>query len=181
MARSLTKEENQIHTLGTLLAAGEDKSWKVRLAFARNFAKFAESFGKDITDNNLIQTFTLLLNDNEAEVKHAAINNIQDCLSNLSTEKICNLLLPTLQSAYADGTAQFKAGAATALCEMAVVIGKDTTNQKVVLILLELLKDENSEVKLNVVGGLVKIAKVVGQEMLTSGLLTTLSNMTKDG
>ena len=64
---------------------------------------------------------------------------------------------------------------------MAVVIGKDTTNQKVVLILLELLKDDNSEVKLNVVGGLVKIAKVVGQEMLTSGLLTTLSNMCKDG
>jgi hypothetical protein len=44
----------------------------------------------------LIQTFTLLLNDNEPEVKHAAINNISDCLPNLSTEKICNLMLPTL-------------------------------------------------------------------------------------
>ena len=37
MAKTLTKEENQIHTLGTLLAAGEDKSWKVRLSFAKNF------------------------------------------------------------------------------------------------------------------------------------------------
>lgn len=61
MAKSLSKEENQIHTLGTLLAAGEDKSWKVRLAFAKNFANFAESFGIEITDNNLIQTFTILL------------------------------------------------------------------------------------------------------------------------
>jgi len=112
MAKYLSKEENQIHTLGTLLAAGEDKSWKVRLAFAKNFAAFAESFGKEITDNNLIQTFTLLLNDNEAEVKHAAINNISACLKNLSTEKICNLMLPTLQNAYADATSQFKAGAA---------------------------------------------------------------------
>lgn len=41
MANYLSKEENQIHTLGTLLAAGEDKSWKVRLAFAKNFAAFA--------------------------------------------------------------------------------------------------------------------------------------------
>jgi len=80
MAAYLSKEENQIHTLGTLLAAGEDKSWKVRLAFARNFSKFAASFGKEITDNNLIQTFTLLLNDSESEVKLAAINNIIDCL-----------------------------------------------------------------------------------------------------
>ncbi len=54
MAKYLTKEENQIHTLGTLLAAGEDKSWKVRLAFAKNFAHMADSFGKEITDNNLI-------------------------------------------------------------------------------------------------------------------------------
>ena len=115
MATHLSKEENQIHTLGTLLAAGEDKSWKVRLAFARNFADFAASFGKEITDNNLVQTFTLLLNDNEAEVRHAAINNISKCLNNLSTEKIGNLMLPTLQNSYADATAQFKAGAATAL------------------------------------------------------------------
>lgn len=43
-----------MHTLGTLLAAGEDKSWKVRLCFAKSFAKFAEAFGKEISDNNLI-------------------------------------------------------------------------------------------------------------------------------
>ena len=76
MAGNLSKEENQIHTLGTLLAAGEDKSWKVRLAFAKNFSKFANAFGKEITDNNLIQTFCELLHDNEAEVKLAAIMNI---------------------------------------------------------------------------------------------------------
>ena len=133
------------------MAAGEDKSWKVRLAFAKNFAAFSDSFGKEITDNNLIQTFTLLLNDNEAEVKHAAINNISNCLVNLSTEKICNLMLPTLQNTYADGTAQFKAGAASALSEMSTIIGKEFTAQKVLPILQELLKDDNSEVKLNVV------------------------------
>ena len=86
------------------MAAGEDKSWKVRLAFAKNFAAFADSFGKEITDNNLIQTFIMLLNDNETEDKHAYITNISECLKNLSTEKICNLMLPTLNNAYADGT-----------------------------------------------------------------------------
>jgi serine/threonine-protein phosphatase 2A regulatory subunit A len=50
---------------------------------------------------------------------------------------------------------------------MADVIGKDYTSQKVVPILMELLKDDNSEVKLNVVKGLVKIAKVIGVELLS--------------
>ena len=54
MAQYFTKEENRVHILGSLLNAGEDKSWKVRLCFARNFAKFAEAFGSDITNNNLI-------------------------------------------------------------------------------------------------------------------------------
>jgi len=108
-----------------LLAAGEDKSWKVRLAFARNFSDFANSFGKEITDNNLIQTFTLLLNDSEPEVKLAAINNVQLCLMTLSSEKINNLILPTLQNTYPDANAQFKAGAAQALGGMAKVLGKD--------------------------------------------------------
>ena len=116
MAKYLSKEENQIHTLGTLLAAGEDKSWKVRLAFAKNFADFAKSFGEEITNNNLIQTFTTLLADNEAEVRHAAISNIVPCLESLSVEKIQNLLLPALQSHYPDNTAQFRAGTAQSLC-----------------------------------------------------------------
>jgi hypothetical protein len=54
MAKYLTKEENEIHLLNTLLAAGEDKSWKVRLAFAKNFAELVDAFGKEITDNSLI-------------------------------------------------------------------------------------------------------------------------------
>lgn len=55
-----------------------------------------------------------------------------------------------------------------ALCEMSGIIGKDYTSQKVIPILLELLKDDNSEVKLNVVQGIVKIAKVSGTELLNS-------------
>lgn len=96
MARYLTKEENRVHTLGSLLNAGEDKSWKVRLCFARNFAQFAEAFGRDITDNNLIQTFNQLLSDNELEVRNAAITSLSNSLQNLGAEKICNILLPTL-------------------------------------------------------------------------------------
>ena len=46
---------------------------------------------------------------------------------------------------------------------------------------MNLLKDENSEVKLCVVSGLVKIANVIGQDLLTQNLLTALTNMTKDG
>mmetsp|Transcript_30059 Transcript_30059/g.40710 ORF Transcript_30059/g.40710 Transcript_30059/m.40710 type:complete len:539 (+) Transcript_30059:52-1668(+) len=180
IAAHLSKEENQVHTLGILLAAGEDKSWKVRLAFAKNFAKFAESFGKDITDGNLIQTFTLLLTDNEAEVKNAAIMSLSQCLKNLSSPKICDFILPTLTNSYADAQVSFKAGTATALCEMAALIGKDYTMTKVMPILMELLKDDNADVRLNVTSGLIKICAVVGPDILTSNFVSQITQMTKD-
>ena len=46
---------------------------------------------------------------------------------------------------------------------------------------MELLKDDNSEVNLNVVEGLTYIAHVLGADLLNPQLMTTLSNMTKDG
>ena len=180
MASHLSKEENQVHTLGTLLAAGEDKSWKVRLCFAKSFAKFAEAFGKEISDNNLIQTFTLLLNDNEPEVKNAAITSLSLSLRNLSTEKICNLILPTLQNSYADSQTSFKAGVALALCEMSHIVGKDYTMSKILPILTELLKDDNAEVRLNVTQNLIKLADIVQTDLLSPSFLTILSIIMND-
>lgn len=114
----------------------------------------------------MIQTFTLLLQDSEFEVKLAAINNITDCLKYVSTNKINELLLPTIMNSYADGTPQFKAGAASALCNMASLCGKDYSVQKILPILLELIKDDNSEVKQNVVEGMIEVCTVVGIDNL---------------
>jgi len=43
---------------------------------------------------------------------------------------------------------------------MATILGKEQTNKEILPILLELLKDENAEVKLNSINGIVKIANV---------------------
>ena len=105
-------EDNRVHTLGTLLAASEDKSWKVRLAFAKSFPNFANVFGKDITDNNLVQSFCNLMHDNEAEVRVAAVSNVNEtCLNCISAAKIKDVVLKEIEVSITDSTAQFKAGA----------------------------------------------------------------------
>lgn len=91
------------------------------------------------------------MTDPEPEVKNAAITSLSHSLKNLSVEKICNLILPCLQQSYADSQTSFKAGVALALCEMAAIVGKDYTQQKINGILVELMKDDNAEVRLNVV------------------------------
>lgn len=63
---------------------------------------------------------------------------------------------------------------------MAHIVGKDYTLTKILPILMELIKDDNADVRLNVVSGLLKVSQVVGPEILSPSALTTLSNMTKD-
>ena len=63
---------------------------------------------------------------------------------------------------------------------MASIVGKDYTVSKIISILMDLIKEENSEVKLNVCNGLIKVAQVMGPEILTPTFLTTITNMTKE-
>lgn len=74
IVKLLNKDENKTHMLPVIIAATEDKSWRVRLALSKNFADLTEAFGKEITDMSLIQIYTTLLRDVECEVKTASIN-----------------------------------------------------------------------------------------------------------
>jgi serine/threonine-protein phosphatase 2A regulatory subunit A len=44
----------------------------------------------------------------------------------------------------------------------------------------ELLKDDNSEVKLNVIDGVIKVSKVIGSDFLQQPILQSLIELTKD-
>ncbi len=180
IAKYLTKEENQLHAIGPLLVTGEDKNWKVRLTFAKNFAELADAFGKEITDSNLIQTFSMFLSDSEGEVKDAAIHSLSKCLKTISAERVISYVLPNIQSMYLDASSSFKGGLANTLCSMAPIVGTEATNSRLLPILLELIKDEDGDVRLNVSKGLIKLAEALGNDLLTESVIQSLSQMTKD-
>ena len=46
---------------------------------------------------------------------------------------------------------------------------------------MDLIKDENADVRLNVAQGMIKLASVIGPELLNTTFLSTLTYMTKDG
>jgi hypothetical protein len=46
---------------------------------------------------------------------------------------------------------------------------------------MDLLKEDHYDVKLKVIEGFLKIAKIIGPDILTQPFLLALSNMTKDG
>lgn len=63
---------------------------------------------------------------------------------------------------------------------MAPLVGKNYCISTVIPILLELMKDDSSEVRLNVAGNMVKLSSVVDSALLTPAFLQILTKMTKD-
>lgn len=107
LAKILQKDEVKIHLIPLIIAATEDKSWRVRLALSKNFAELTEAFGKDVTDVSLIQIFTNLLRDCENDVKIAALGSLSNFIKSISPEKI-SILLPPIQNLAKDGSANVR-------------------------------------------------------------------------
>jgi hypothetical protein len=54
---------------------------------------------------------------------------------------------------------------------MATSVGKDVTNMKILPILFDLVKDDNPNVRLSVINGLIKLADVLGTDVINSNLV----------
>jgi serine/threonine-protein phosphatase 2A regulatory subunit A len=92
VARILTRDENKTYIMPLIIQAAEDKSWRVRLCLARNFADIAGNFGKEVTDMSLIQTYGNLLKDSEVDVKIEAVKSLSNFIKIVSAEKVGYLL-----------------------------------------------------------------------------------------
>lgn len=51
---------------------------------------------------------------------------------------------------------------------MSHIVGKDYSISKILPILMDLIKDENADVRLNVASGIIKISTVIGPELLST-------------
>jgi serine/threonine-protein phosphatase 2A regulatory subunit A len=65
--------------------------------------------------------------------------------------------------------------------QLAPLLGREDTVQHVLPLLLTLLRDESSEVRLNVISGLDAINNVIGVELLSQSLLPAITELAKDG
>eukprot|EP01017_Pseudomicrothorax_dubius_P030106 TRINITY_DN3719_c0_g1_i6.p1 TRINITY_DN3719_c0_g1~~TRINITY_DN3719_c0_g1_i6.p1 ORF type:complete len:578 (+),score=136.71 TRINITY_DN3719_c0_g1_i6:50-1783(+) len=167
IAKILTKEENKTHILPIIIAATEDKSWRVRQALSRNFAAIAEGLGKEITDFHLIQNFSVVLRDAEVDVRTVAVQSLAQLLPLrlLSSDKLLSLI-QHIQALARDPNASVKTGICAVLSIFVSLIGKEVALPKLYPHLLDLLEDDDSEVKIQAYRTVPKFSAVLGQDAL---------------
>jgi serine/threonine-protein phosphatase 2A regulatory subunit A len=182
IAKILNKEENRLHTLPIIITEGEDKSWKVRYHFAIKFPSISEALGKEIIENSLVQTFVQLLRDIEPKVKSSALDSLSTILHTFARDKIQNLIFPAVSSIASDPAANesVRKNAADVVIQMSKSIGREFTLTRLIPIIQELISSDNQEVKLHLIPGLTTLASVVGVDILTPRILSSLHTLAKD-
>jgi serine/threonine-protein phosphatase 2A regulatory subunit A len=177
IAASLSSDETKEHLLEPLRSSVADKSWRVRYMVANEFVALAESVGETLIRAELVGAYVGLLKDNEAEVRSAAAGQIPGEPSLLCTtvhrpvlimigfcklvdrEVILARVLPCVKDLATDSSQHVRAALAMQISGLAPLLGKDATTEHLLPLFLQLLKDDFSEVRLNLISKLEMVNK----------------------
>jgi len=160
-----------------VVAASEDKSWRVRHELAKIFPLLIEGFGNQI--NELVPTLGNLIKDSETEVRLAALEGIIQAIKSISSEKVTICIIPALLSLSNESSVHVKACVGECLGTIARSVGYSTFNTKLSGILDSLLKDDNAEVRLGVTKSLYDIF-LSSEGSLLNSIGTILGGLQKD-
>ncbi|EGR33470.1 phosphorylase phosphatase, putative [Ichthyophthirius multifiliis] len=165
IAKVLKKDENKQHTLPIIIAATEDKSWRVRLSLSKSFSEIAEAFGEEGDNVSLIQIFTNLLRDAESDVRIASIQSLAKFVKILSPEKL-GIIVPHLQYLAKDFVPQVRSGVTNVISIIVGILPKELTSTKLLSYIIDLFDDECKEVRQGATKAAAKFAECLGPDSL---------------
>ena len=138
--------DNQRLNVQVVVAASEDKSWRVRHELARIFPLLIDGFGNQI--NELVPTLGNLIKDSEMEVRKVALEGLAKIIRYFNTEKVSICIIPAILSVTNESTPHVKASIGECLGPIARSVGYTTFNTKMCTLFDSMIKDENAEVRL---------------------------------
>lgn len=138
--------DNQRLNVQVVVAASEDKSWRVRHELAHIFPQLIDGFGSQI--NELVPTLGNLIKDSEMEVRNVALEGLAQIIRFFNTEKVTICIIPAILSVANDSIPHVRASIGECLGPIARCVGYTTFNTKMCTLFDSLMKDENAEVRL---------------------------------
>lgn len=158
----------------------EDNSWRVRYTVADKIVDLGKGLGKQLTKNNLLGFFLNFIQDNEAELKTIGVLRMGKFCELLDDSDIIQKIVPCLGNLAKDNTTPVRAALAESILQLCPLIGKKATNDHILQMFLLLLRDESSDVRVNLFKHLDDITKVIDLESLSQSLFPALNDLAID-
>ena len=154
IVRRLLRGQQQLikeQVVPPLKQAAENKmiTWRLRFSVADVAAQICESIAKEIVDNDIVPIYENLLVDKEPEVKSEAVAKLHDLSKYASASRMIEKLVPNLNTTTVNDLSQHvRASLALSVCDIANNIGKEHAITFIVPVVVQLLKDQATEVRI---------------------------------
>ncbi|XP_070024758.1 serine/threonine-protein phosphatase 2A 65 kDa regulatory subunit A beta isoform-like isoform X2 [Nicotiana sylvestris] len=138
--------------LPVIISLSQDDSWQVRYTVADQLCELCETVGPDATRTEMVPAYVRLLRDNETDVRRAAAGKVTKFFQILSPELPVQHILPCV---------------------------KDQTVEQLLPIFLTLLKDESTQIRVNIISKIDQVNQVIGIDLLSQSLLSVIDELSE--
>jgi serine/threonine-protein phosphatase 2A regulatory subunit A len=163
----------------TITKFSEDESWRVRLMLAKFIPEILELSTKIENAHSEIKSIILkayikLLQDTEGEVRSMACKNLDVASEYLGKEESFDKVLSTFKSLKSDPLPYVRSSLASIILSVAPKIGANKTNEYIFPIFLDLIKDEDHDIRMAIIKNLDKLNEVVNIDNFVQGIIPSL-------
>ena len=149
-----------------------DNNWRVRLTVCD---KLYEILSFPQITNKIKQTsieiFVKLLEDSEAEVKNICCLRLEDMTKVLYKEDNFDRILKGIKKLEKDNTTYVRGALASNLLKICPFIGQKKTNDFIFPIFLNIIKDENHDIRMTLIKTLENLNKVLNVDSIIQGII----------
>ena len=153
------------------------RSWRLRYVVAAHVLKLLES---NVARPQLVDFYVALLLDGELEVATKAIESLKTSFRSLTSDDILEKVMPAFKAIALSDNADIKAAVAGSVLYLAPAIGKTHSNEHIKEILVGLLKDESSEIRVALLNNHEPLAAVMSLSSLVNILNPVLKELLAD-
>lgn len=153
------------------------RSWRLRYVVASHILRLLEF---SISRSQLVDLYVALLLDTEIEVATKAIESLKTSFRSLTSEDILEKVMPAFKAIATSDNGDIKAAVAGSVLYLAPAIGKSQSNEHIKEILVGLLKDESSEIRVALLNNHEPLAAVMSLSSLVNILNPVLKELLAD-
>jgi serine/threonine-protein phosphatase 2A regulatory subunit A len=158
----------------TLTKLGCDESWRVRLTVADKAHEILCFPGiPDLLKTGIIEIYAKLFEDQEAEVRNICCQRLESLALKLKDDSI-DRILSQLVLLEKDSVNYVRSALATNLLKICPIIGKAKTSNTIFPIFLNLIKDENHDIRMTLLKNLDSLNKVINIDTFIQSILASI-------
>ena len=156
-----------------------DESWRVRLTIAEKLTEIIQAHPNEPKIKNIaVDAFAGFLEDNEGEVRNMTCKKMdQICKLLVKDTSSLDKILSKLKKLERDPVLYVRESLANNFLRLSPIVGEEKTNEFILPVFLEFIKDESHDIRMTLIKSLDKLHEIVKIDNHIAGIMPALSEI----